>query len=554
MRNWFLAAAAFGSLGLASVAGAQTDPDFAAHAGGTLKLVAVSAAGTIDPQVNYTQQYAQVFAVSYDGLVTFEKAGGADSTNIVPDLATALPTPQDGGLTYVFTLRPGITFSNGAPVTPDDVVATMQRLFKVNNPNAGSWYADFVGADKCLATPASCTLAGGVVADDKAGTVTFHLVKPDPEFFDQMAFPFASIVPADSPPHDVGTIPLPGTGAYVITSYDPQKGLVLKRNPYFKPWSAAAQPTGYVDEIDYTFGITTENEITAIENNQYDYKFDPAPADRLQEMGTRFTSRLHIEPDFADYYAPMNVNIPPFNNMDARLAVNYAFDRKAAVNIYGGRNLAVPNCQILPPGFPAYEPYCPYTLNPGTKWSAPDMAKAKALMAASGQIGQKVTVIVDDYGVDPAIGTYLASVLNGLGFVATTHVLSASIQFNYIQNSKNNVQISVSQWYDDYPAPSDFLRVLFTCAQIHPGSDNSVNIAEYCNKDYDAKVAAAAALTINNPAAANAAWAAVDKAATDASVWVTMFTPRTLDFVSTRLGNYTYSDQYTMLFDKVWVH
>jgi len=523
------------------------------HRGGTLKLVAASAVGSIDPQVNYFDYYWQLAIISYDGLVAFKKAGGADGNQIVPDLATVVPQPRDGGRTYVFTLRKGVKFSNGAPVTVGDVVASFQRLFKVNNPNAGSWYNNIVGGAACLASPASCTLAGGVIADAGANTVTIHLVSPNPEFLYQIALPFAAILPAGTPPRDLGTIPVPGTGPYMIVSYDPQKALILKRNPYFKVFSPDAQPDGYVDEIDFDFGITDENAITAIENGQFDYEFDAAPADRLAEISTRFFSQIHISPLLADYYAPMNVNIPPFNNLNARLAVNEALNRRDAVQIYGGRNLAVASCQILPPGFPGYQPYCPYTAGAGPVWRAPDMAKAQALMAKSGMAGQKVTVITDDLGVDPALGTYLASVLNKLGFVATTHVLSGNIQFNYIQNTNNKVQISITLWYDDYPAPSDFLNVLLTCGQIHPGSDNSVNIAGFCDKKYDANVQTALHDAITDPAKANAEWAAIDRQATDAAPWATLFNPRQLDFVSARLGNYTFSDQYHLLFDKVWV-
>jgi peptide/nickel transport system substrate-binding protein len=529
------------------------DPSFAKHAGGTLRLVAASAAGTLDPQVNYTNQYWQTLIAVYDGLVTFQKTGGQASNNVVADLAVAVPKPTDGGKTYVFTLRKGIKFSNGQPVTPADVVASFERLFKVNNPNASSWYKNIVGGAACIAKPAACTLPQGVIADAKADTVTFHLVSANPEFLYQIAVPFGSVLPASTPAKDMGTVPIPGTGPYMIASYNPQKALILKRNPYFKQWSEAAQPNGYANEIDFNFSVTDENAITAIENGQYDWEFDPAPADRLAEISTRFPKQVHIDPLLADYYAPMNVNIPPFNNKDARLAVNFALDRQAAVNIFGGKNLATPACQILPPNFPGYQPYCPYTLHPGTTWSAPDLAKAQALMKASGQAGQKVTVISDDQGVDPALGTYLASVLNKLGFKATTHVLSANIQFNYIQNTKNKVQISITQWYQDYPAASDFLHVLLTCGAIHPGSDSSINIAGYCNKTYDKNVDAVLKTAITDPKAANTQWAKIDREATDASVWATMFTPKQLDFVSKRLGNFTYSDQFHMLFSKVWV-
>ena len=104
---------------------AQTREDLmAAHRGGTLRLVAHTAGGTIDPQINYTAQYWQLFQFVYDGLVTFKKAGGIAGAEIVPDLAEAIPAPQDEGKTYVFKLRDGIAFSDGSPVTVADVVAS----------------------------------------------------------------------------------------------------------------------------------------------------------------------------------------------------------------------------------------------------------------------------------------------------------------------------------------------------------------------------------------------------------------------------------------------
>ena len=116
------------------------------HRGGTLKLLAKAAAGTIDPQVNYTLEYWQLFQATYDGLVAFQKAGGSAAFNVVPDLASNLPTPTNGGKKWVFHLRKGIKFSNGKTVTPKDVVASFQRIYKVKGPNAGSFYAGIVGA------------------------------------------------------------------------------------------------------------------------------------------------------------------------------------------------------------------------------------------------------------------------------------------------------------------------------------------------------------------------------------------------------------------------
>ena len=130
-----------GSVGVTGgTSGGTTGGAFdAAHEGGTLHLLAESAGGTLDPQVNYTLQYWQLYQGVYDQLVTFARVGGQASNTIVPDLATAMPAVTDGGETYTFTLRSGIKFSNGQALTVADVLASFQRLFKVASPNAGSW-------------------------------------------------------------------------------------------------------------------------------------------------------------------------------------------------------------------------------------------------------------------------------------------------------------------------------------------------------------------------------------------------------------------------------
>src|SRR5205809_1040415 len=81
---------------------------------------------------------------------------------------------------------------------------------------------------------------------------------------------------------------------------------------------------------------------------------------------------------------PMTPRIAPFDSEKARKAVAYAIDRKTMVNLFGGPVLASPVCQVLPPEFPGHVDYCPYTKDPGGKWSAPDLDKAKKLVEESG--------------------------------------------------------------------------------------------------------------------------------------------------------------------------
>ena len=81
------------------------------HRGGTMKLLAKAAGGTLDPQVNYTLQYWQLYQATYDRLMAFKKAGGDAAFDVVPDLASNVAI-TNGGKTWVFTLRKGIKFSN----------------------------------------------------------------------------------------------------------------------------------------------------------------------------------------------------------------------------------------------------------------------------------------------------------------------------------------------------------------------------------------------------------------------------------------------------------
>ena len=524
------------------------------HAGGTVHLLASTAGGTLDPQVNYTLQYWQLYQASYDGLVSFEKVSGQSSFNVVPDLAVAMPTVTNSGKTYTFKLRTGIKFSNGQTMTVKDVLASFQRIFKVSNPNSGTWYNDIVGGPACVTTPATCTLAGGVVVNASTNSVVVHLIKSDSEFLDQLAVPFGSILPASTPGKDQGDVPIPGTGAYTFSKYNPTTGLTMVRNKYFKVWSAAAQPKGYPDTIEETFGQTVESEVTSVENNQANWIFDPLPTDRLQQISTKYASQLHVNPLTADWYVPMNVNLAPFNNVKARQALNYAINKNDVVNLYGGAKLGQPTCTVLPPGFPGYKAFCAYNSTSSSTYAGPNLTKAKALVKASGTAGDKVGIVVTNDPVNLAVGQYIQSVLNSLGYKATVKPLSANIQFTYIQNTKNKVQISVSQWYQDYPAASDFLNVLLSCANFHPASDNSINISGYCNKAISAKMLQAEALELTNPTQANTMWGSIDQQimTTDAP-WVPLFNPKLTDFVSKGTGNYQFSKQFYMYVDQLWV-
>jgi ABC-type transport system substrate-binding protein len=319
----------------------------ASHKGGTLTILANSSFGVADPAQNYTLEEWQLLINTHDGLTAFQHVGGLAGTKIVPDLASSIPLPTNGGKTYVFNIRRGIKFSNGATLAPTDFLRTFERQFTVPGPTA--FYSDFVGANKC--STKGCNLSKGVVANDSNYTLTINLTAPDPEIMDQLALPFADAVPATTSLKLTGNNVPPGTGPYMWKTYNPNTEAVLVRNPYFHVWSAAAQPAGNPNEIVEKYGLPVSDEVTEVENGEADevWDGDQIPSDQLSQLNSpTYSSQVHVNTLTADWYFALNTRKAPFNNLMARQAINYAANRSAYVKIAGGPSLAVPACQILP--------------------------------------------------------------------------------------------------------------------------------------------------------------------------------------------------------------
>jgi peptide/nickel transport system substrate-binding protein len=550
--------AALAALALASCGGGSSSsstPTAAGHSGGTFTILANSAFGVADPAQNYTLEEWQLLIDTHDGLVGFAHVGGLAGTKIVPDLATSIPVPTNGGKTYLFHIRHGIKFSNGQVLKPSDFVTTFERQFTVPGPT--SFYSGIVGASKC--STKGCHLSQGVVADDSAYTLTINLTAPDPELMDQLSLPFAYAVPSGTSLKLTGNNVPPGTGPYMWKSYNPNTAAVLVRNPYFKVWNPTAQPAGYPNEITEKYGAQVSDEVTAVENGQANEVFDgdQIPSDQLGQLNSaKYASQVHVNTLTADWYFALNTRRAPFNNVQARQAINYAANRSAYVKIAGGPQLAVPTCQILPPNFPSYSPYCPYTSGSSTTtWSGTNLAKARALVKASGTAGMKVVVNGTTDQVGKALAEQMVSDLNAIGYKASTLLLAMSVQYPWSQTSVNSSKWNVawSAWYQDYPAPSDFLNVLLGCGTIHPNSDASPNIAAFCSPSTQAKINLAESEEATNPAGAAALWTQIDHADTMAAPWVNMYNPKQIDFLSSNVHGYSWNPQWYILIDRLWL-
>ena len=194
-----------------------------------------------------------MFATVYDGLTALRRSGGAAGLTLVPDLAIKLPRPADGGRTYTFTLRRGIRYSNGVALRASDIRRGIQRQLIIGPAAAiPGYYEGIPGASACRQHPRRCDLSAGIVTDDAAGTVTFHLAQADPDFLYKLALVFVAPAPPGTPDGVISRAPfLPGTGPYMISQFRPGISVTLVRNPYFRQWSYAAQPAGYPSVIRY---------------------------------------------------------------------------------------------------------------------------------------------------------------------------------------------------------------------------------------------------------------------------------------------------------------
>jgi YVTN family beta-propeller protein len=519
----------------------------AEHVGGTLVYTyAKNGVSTLDPAGVYQLNEVTLLRHVYDGLVSFRVTGGQASQALVPDLATLVPQPTDGGRTYVFTIRPGIRYSTGVEVQAADFVLGFRRAL-LSTRGDPSFFDKVVGAPSCLAVEYTevCNLQG-VTGDNTTRRLTVRLSEPDPDFLAKLAY-FVAPAPAGSPLIDVGMhATIPGTGPYVVSEIRPD-GLTLSRNPYFHQWSFAAQPYPYPDQIRVQEAASQEQAAADVVAGRADVtRIDTADI----AAASGYADLLHEFRNFNTDFAYLNSRIPPFNDVRARQALNYAVDRRTFVTLYGGGpGGAEMSCQLLPRGFPAWRPYCPYqTGKPRGDYLGPDVERAKALVRESGTAATPITVhAYRKYPLWDAFPAYLADTLRSIGY---TDVRVLDIPPEHNAGSADDpayagYQIFTQQgWLADFPSASTFYD-FFSCHQP--------NLSGYCNAAAEAVAVQAAAAAANDPARSLELWAQVDQMLTDDAAFVTLGGHHDAVLVSRRVGNVLTRPGFGAVVSQLWV-
>ncbi len=408
----------------------------------TFPNVGTSDISVLDPAQGPDSNSAIAVGMIYSGLVRFDK-----NLNVVPDQATW--TISADRKTYTFTLKPGITFSDGTPVTAQTYVYTLTRALtpSIQSPIATLFLGNIAGAADLNAGKTK-TLSGVQAVNDT--TLQITLTKPTEYFLQVMAssvsFALNSQVigqygQKDWPNHVAGTGV--GTGPFMVKEWDRQAKMILVPNPHY--YGKKTRLT----EVDMIFVNDRSTAFKSYEAHQFDFDWNIAPPDLpVARKLAGYADQSLLETDMLFF----DNTKPPFNKSAVRQAFAYAINKpllaKAIFN-----NSVVPAPTIIPPGMPGYQPNYP-----GLPF---DTAKAKSLFQSVYPDASKVPDITFTYP-NSQVSSSLAQALQQMWQTALgvqVHLQSMDLTAYNNATAVHQVPFGFTQWGADFPDPYDWLAL-----------------------------------------------------------------------------------------------
>jgi ABC-type transport system substrate-binding protein len=332
------------------------------------------------------------------------------------------------------------------------------------------FYTGIVGAQDFVDGKAK-EISGYKVVDDY--TVEITLENPDGAFLMAMSMPFTSVMSEEwvkEVGKDIKRKPL-GTGPYVITDWTAGQSISAEKNTN---WTG---DTGqWVDNMEFDFTANPSTALLQLERGQVDILGDSIPsADYVRTKNDPTWNKYIVTaPQIAWYYVFMNVLEKPFDDMQVRQAINYAINTAKIQKILAGQGEALN--QIYPDGMPGYQADAQfYTYDP---------AKAKQMLADAGfPNGFSTTFVSHNVDPFPKLAQAIQADLKEVGITAEIKQMDRATYWDYIALKKSRAAIGLSDWYQDFPDPSDWIGPLFT-QPIDGGANSSFYENPEVNKLY----------------------------------------------------------------------
>jgi peptide/nickel transport system substrate-binding protein/oligopeptide transport system substrate-binding protein len=494
-------------LGLASVLAAcggqlasSASGGSGAAKGGTLSIAFNSDLQHLDPALAYDTTSQPAVRLLFDSLLDYD-----EGTKLGPALAADMPTVSADGKVYTFKLKPGIKFVKAdgqalREITADDVAYSINRVLSPNlkpnpSPVESAFFGNIVGADEVIGGKAKT--ATGIKVIDPA-TIEFDLVKADRTFLNVMATTFASVVPKEFATDDTAKFdaaPI-GTGPFYLKTYTKGQSAQFVRNPVF--WDAG-QPL--LDGVDFRLSVDDDTALQQVQADQLDVMGDAIPSGSFTQVTTdpTYKDQIYHHTLVDTQFLYMDTQMPnkgPLSILKVRQAIEHAIDKDHIVQIIHGAGK--PAGCIYPPDLPGYDASCnPYNYDP---------AKAKSLLAEAGfPNGFSTKFFTDTTDPDPQVAEAIQQDLADVGIKVQLEKQEFSTYLDTLFTPHAGPMQYIG-WYQDYPDTSDFIDPILSCATTVKGGSNA---AQYCNKEVDAKAAAAKGMT--DEAAREAAYQEIER-------------------------------------------
>ena len=468
---------------------------------------------TIDPsEIYYTDTSSIMSGLVTRSLTQYKYDPKSKQMILVPDLATDLGTHNDNYTKWSFTIRKGVKWQDGTPVTAKDVAWGMTRCMDAATFPTGpcQYYSNvyFKGGStyKGPYTSGKKTFSGIKVKGD---TITISMAKPFPDMPYWGTFPANGPIPAGkvSDPKTYKNHPW-STGPYMIKSFNPSKELVLEKNPYWDPATDPAR-TQYPDGYDFKLQQQSEkiDQIMLADTGtgQTTLTYDDLLAPDFTQMKQKAPDRLTLGGSPCTYYwAPDNRKI---TNKKVREALSWAYPYKNAILAAGliPNVNAIPATNLMPPGLPGRTPYNVT----GRQGFDTDPAKAKALLKSANATGYEIKFLFRTD--DPVSVKGKDAIVKGLteaGFKATPVPTTTA---NYVaarDNTTEDINVRSAGWCSDWPSGSTWLPTLFGSTNPDKTHSFGTNYTAFSNKGVDAQMDAIQKMPLEKQADA---WNALDK-------------------------------------------